>query len=241
MFQRALIKTASQLFNNRVLTCGKTNLGQLISQTKVLKISPNLQISSQNSFSCLAAKSLNFPTSHQHEPTYCSLLKRISDANCRSQMVQQQRTLIKVSMGGKFKTSKIIVTRFRRLGNGLWIRRQSGFRKRLYTKMFKKGGKAKILKKKRHVICDLRQSRLLEKMVGESYKKQKWYVADPYKGYTDYTQFWYHPLDLPNNSSKLPDDYYKYGLRKILRRKREVLAAKRNRHQSIANKYYNSR
>ena len=40
------------------------------------------------------------------------------------------------------------------------------------------------------------------------------YVDDPYKGYTPESLHYYHPSDLPENSSsiKKPEDFYKYGL-----------------------------
>lgn len=135
------------------------------------------------------------------------------------------------------KTVKMITQRFRRLGNGLWVRRQSGYKKRLYTKLFKRGGKGKVLKKKRHVLCDLRQSRMLDKMVGDSYKQQKWYVEDPYKGYTESSLFWYHPLDLPTNGRELPKDYNRYGPRKTKLRKQAIAEMKEgNQFKSNSNR-----
>merc|ERR1719354_225373 len=73
----------------------------------------------------------------------------------------------------------MIISRFRRLGNGMWVRRQGGYKKRLYTKFFNPTGARKVLRKKRHIVCDVRQSTLLDKMVTDYYKKQKWYASDP--------------------------------------------------------------
>jgi len=143
----------------------------------------------------LSSLAISSPKPIIHEQ---SSLKRLCAPFTNSGLImQQQRTLVKVSNKGKKKTVKMIISRFRRLGNGMWVRRQGGYKKRLYTKFFNPTGARKVLRKKRHIVCDVRQSTLLDKMVTDYYKKQKWYVSDPYKGYEPHCNFWYHPLDLP--------------------------------------------
>ncbi|XP_076818879.1 uncharacterized protein LOC143464780 [Clavelina lepadiformis] len=128
---------------------------------------------------------------------------------------------------GKRKTAKIIIKRFRRLGNGLWVRRQSGYKKRMWVKLLRKGNPSLIWRHRRHLICNRWQSKLLDKMVTDYWKKQKWYVDDPYKGYTDESLFYYHPLKLPWNKKGKPDDHYKYALHRY--RQSNILRIRRKK------------
>lgn len=112
------------------------------------------------------------------------------------------------------KTAKMVIQRFRRLGNGLWLRAQCRKQRKLYMVMYRGRGLSAVYKKKRLVLCNQWQSKHLDKMVAPYWKTQKWYVEDPYKGYTEETLHHYHPAELAENVSavKTPQDFYKYGL-----------------------------
>uniref|UniRef100_H2ZDW5 Large ribosomal subunit protein bL35m n=1 Tax=Ciona savignyi TaxID=51511 RepID=H2ZDW5_CIOSA len=159
-----------------------------------------------------------------------SIISRILTAPSNSVIMQPSRTITRISQrGGKMKTSKMILQRYRRLGNGLWIHRQAGYKKRLWKKLLKNRSSAIIWKLRRHVICNEEQSLLLDKLVTASWKKQKWYVEDPYKGYTDESLFYYHPASLPGNTTDELDDHYRYGIRRINRGK-ELLKQRKRGH-----------
>jgi len=126
-----------------------------------------------------------------------------------------KRTITRISKNkGKMKTARMVIQRFRRLGNGLWLRAQCRRQRKLYMVMYRGRGLTAIYKKKRLVLCNQWQSRHLDKMVAPIWKTQKWYVEDPYKGYTEESLHYYHPADLPENleATKLPQDWGKYGL-----------------------------
>jgi len=147
---------------------------------------------------------------------------------------QAQRSIVKVSKKGKLKTSKMITQRFRRLGNGIWMRKQGGYKKKIHVKILRKRIIHKVYRRRQLVMCDLRQSRMLDNMVSPYYKKQKWIVEDPYKGYNQYSLHWYHPLDLPENTSERPSDYYKYGIRRLW--KKSQLRKKMKSHSCDTNR-----
>lgn len=93
--------------------------------------------------------------------------------------VQQTRNVTKFNYrNGQRRTSKAVIKRFMRLNCGLWIRPRSGRAKRLWKKP------DHILQGLRtHVICNRTQSKMLDKMVGDYWKRPKYYVDDPYEPY----------------------------------------------------------
>ncbi|XP_078455716.1 large ribosomal subunit protein bL35m [Lampetra planeri] len=96
-----------------------------------------------------------------------------------------RRSLIYFSKGrGKRKTVKAVVKRFLRLDCGLWLRRQAGCKKRLWKKR-----KPRIRRLRQHVLCNKWQSKLLDKMVTDYWKRRKWYEDDPYQLYHERTNF----------------------------------------------------
>jgi len=158
---------------------------------------------------------------------------------------ESRRMITRISKKGKMKTAKMVIHRFRRLGNGLWLRAQCRRQRKLYMVMYRGGGLGDVHRKKRLLLCNAWQSRLLDKMVTSHWKRQKWYVDDPYKGYTEETLHHYHPCDLPHNLSKTktPEDFDKYGLHRSQagdkerkqRKLRNYGAVKSNRQKPIPN------
>nr|XP_026691090.1 39S ribosomal protein L35, mitochondrial-like isoform X2 [Ciona intestinalis] len=148
----------------------------------------------------------------------------------------QCRTITRVSQrGGKTKSSKMVLQRFRRLGNGLWIHRQLGYKKKIWKKLLKTRSSAIIWRLRRHVICNQEQSELLDKLVTPFWKKQKWYVDDPYKGYTEESLFYYHPSQLPGNTTNQLRDHDRYAIRRIASGK--VLKKQRKSRTEGENRY----
>ncbi|XP_078409988.1 large ribosomal subunit protein bL35m isoform X2 [Cetorhinus maximus] len=83
---------------------------------------------------------------------------------------------------GKRKSVKSVVKRFLRLHCGLWVRRKAGYKKRLWKK--------RATRKRRlrqHVFCNRTQSKMLDKMTTDFWKRRNWYVNDPYQMYHDRT------------------------------------------------------
>lgn len=150
--------------------------------------------------------------------TLCSSQNILKPLTTRSDVqlaCNSKRTITRISKNkGKMKTARMVIQRFRRLGNGLWLRAQCRRQRKLYMVMYRGRGLNAIYKKKRLVLCNNWQSRHLDKMVAPIWKTQKWYVEDPYKGYTEESLHHYHPADLPENlqHTKLPQDWAKYGL-----------------------------
>uniref|UniRef100_A0A224YXR4 Large ribosomal subunit protein bL35m n=1 Tax=Rhipicephalus zambeziensis TaxID=60191 RepID=A0A224YXR4_9ACAR len=93
--------------------------------------------------------------------------------------IQQTRNVTKFNYrNGQQRTSKAVIKRFMRLNCGLWIRPRSGRAKKLWKKP------DHILQGLRtHVICNRTQSKMLDKMVGDYWKRPKYYVDDPYEPY----------------------------------------------------------
>lgn len=93
--------------------------------------------------------------------------------------IQQTRNVTKFNYrNGQRRTCKAVVKRFMRLNCGLWIRPRSGRAKKLWKKP------DYILQGLRtHVICNRTQSKMLDKMVGDYWKRPKYYVDDPYEPY----------------------------------------------------------
>ncbi|NWR57649.1 RM35 protein, partial [Bucorvus abyssinicus] len=86
------------------------------------------------------------------------------------------------SRKGKRKTVKAVVKRFLRLHNGLWVRRQSGYKKKLWKKSAAQKKRLREL-----VLCNRTQCKLLDKMTTSFWKRRNWYVDDPYQKYHDRT------------------------------------------------------
>ncbi|XP_048799557.1 39S ribosomal protein L35, mitochondrial isoform X1 [Lagopus muta] len=83
---------------------------------------------------------------------------------------------------GKRKSVKAVVKRFLRLHNGLWVRRKSGYKKRLWKK-----STAQKKRLREFVLCNRTQCKLLDKMTTSFWKRRNWYVDDPYQKYHDRT------------------------------------------------------
>ena len=62
------------------------------------------------------------------------------------------------------------------------------------------------------------------------------YVEDPYKGYTEETHFYYHPKDLPWNSTKELPDHYKYAINRY-KKGNQLRKNRRIEHEKIINSY----
>nr|CAB3263972.1 39S ribosomal protein L35, mitochondrial-like [Phallusia mammillata] len=121
-----------------------------------------------------------------------------------------------------------IINRFRRLGNGLWLRRQQSSNHKIWLKIIKHKGPSKVYRQKQNIICNGQQSRKMDSLVPRQWKRQKWYVDDPYKGYTEESLFHYHPMDLPWNKSKTDESEINrnYGWRRTQRGNRNRIARK---------------
>ncbi|XP_066576280.1 large ribosomal subunit protein bL35m [Amia ocellicauda] len=83
---------------------------------------------------------------------------------------------------GKRKSVKSVVKRFLRLHCGLWLRRKSGYKKKLWKK--KPARKRRL---RQHVFCNRTQSKLLDKMTTSFWKRRNWFANDPYQKYHDRT------------------------------------------------------
>ncbi|NXX74824.1 RM35 protein, partial [Urocolius indicus] len=96
---------------------------------------------------------------------------------------QPVRTLTYCSLRkGKRKSVKSVVKRFLRLHNGLWVRRQSGYKKKLWKKSAAQKKRLRDL-----ILCTRTQCKLLDKMTTSFWKRRNWYVDDPYQKYHDRT------------------------------------------------------
>ncbi|XP_072898315.1 large ribosomal subunit protein bL35m isoform X1 [Hemitrygon akajei] len=96
---------------------------------------------------------------------------------------QPVRTLTYCSIRkGKRKTVKSVVKRFLRLHCGLWVRRKAGYKKKLWKKR-----PARKRRLRQHVFCNKTQSKMLDKMTTDFWKRRNWYVNDPYQMYHDRT------------------------------------------------------
>ena len=71
-----------------------------------------------------------------------------------------------------------VVKRFKRLGNGLWIRPRAGRHKKLWKKSHRQRKRMKG-----HVVCNKRQCWLLERMVTQYWRRTRHYPDDPYAPY----------------------------------------------------------
>lgn len=113
-------------------------------------------------------------------PTYCGILQRVAPL-LPSLGLQLSRNLTYFGLRkGKKKSVRSVPKRFMRLHCGLWIRRQAGYKKRLWKKM-----PARRYRLRQHVFCNKTQSKLLDKMTGPFWKRRNWYLDDPYFNYHD--------------------------------------------------------
>ncbi|XP_039407525.1 39S ribosomal protein L35, mitochondrial [Corvus cornix cornix] len=100
-----------------------------------------------------------------------------------SLLQQPARTLTYCSLRkGKRKSVKSVVKRFLRLHNGLWVRRKSGYKKKLWKK-----SAAQKKRLREFVLCTRTQCKLLDKMTTSFWKRRNWYIDDPYQKYHDRT------------------------------------------------------
>ncbi|XP_061301167.1 large ribosomal subunit protein bL35m [Pezoporus flaviventris] len=96
---------------------------------------------------------------------------------------QPARTVTYTSIKrGKRKTVKAVIARFLRLHNGLWVRRQAGYKKKLWKKSASQRKRLRDF-----VLCTKTQCKLLDKMTTSFWKRRNWYVDDPYQKYHDRT------------------------------------------------------
>ncbi|NWH77277.1 RM35 protein, partial [Piaya cayana] len=100
-----------------------------------------------------------------------------------SLLQQPARTVTYCSLRkGKRKTVKSVIDRFLRLHNGLWVRRQSGYKKKLWKKSASQKKRLRDM-----ILCTRTQCKLLDKMTTSFWKRRNWYVDDPYQKYHDRT------------------------------------------------------
>lgn len=79
---------------------------------------------------------------------------------------------------GKRRSVAAVNMRFYRLAWGAWIRTIAGRQSKIWKKSARNVRRAKW-----HVLCNGRQSWLLDKMAGPYWRKRRWYVEDPYEPY----------------------------------------------------------
>ncbi|XP_066263088.1 large ribosomal subunit protein bL35m [Euwallacea similis] len=130
-------------------------------------LSPNIT----RNFSCLQQNAITVP---------------FLNTSIANPAINTSRELTKFSMRtGKRKTVKAVVHRFYRLHWGGWIRRLAGCHKRMWRK-----SPNRKRRHRQHVFCNVTQSRLLDKMVTNFWRKPKYYVNDPYEPYHTREEFW---------------------------------------------------
>ncbi|XP_056152371.1 39S ribosomal protein L35, mitochondrial isoform X2 [Lampris incognitus] len=81
---------------------------------------------------------------------------------------------------GKRKSVKSVTERFLRLHCGLWVRRQAGYKKKLWKKL-----PARKKRLREFIFCNKTQCKLLDKMTTSFWKRRNWYLNDPYFKYHD--------------------------------------------------------
>ncbi|XP_011497263.1 PREDICTED: 39S ribosomal protein L35, mitochondrial, partial [Ceratosolen solmsi marchali] len=95
------------------------------------------------------------------------------------------RTVTKFSLrSGKRKSVKTVLKRFYRLNWGIWIRTIAGRHKHLWRK-----SKDRRIRSKQHVFINSTQSWMLDRMVTKFWKRQKYYIDDPYTPYHTREEF----------------------------------------------------
>lgn len=103
--------------------------------------------------------------------------------------VNSVRTVVKYSIRkGKPKTVRAVTQRFFRLPWGIYIRARAGRHKRKWAKPDWINERGKY-----HVFCNKQQSRMLDKMTCQYWKKRRYYVDDPYEPYMQRTGIDYTP------------------------------------------------
>ncbi|XP_075050221.1 large ribosomal subunit protein bL35m [Mixophyes fleayi] len=131
---------------------------------------------------CRSTQRLLPVTSSLARTQSASILNRITPL-LPSILLQPSRTLTYTSLRkGKRKSVKSVVKRFMRLHCGLWIRRKSGYKKKLWKKTARRKNRLREI-----VFCNKTQSKLLNKMTTSFWKRRNWYVDDPYQKYHDRT------------------------------------------------------
>jgi len=128
-----------------------------------------------------------------------------------SQRVQVQppvRSLTKFSIkSGKRKSVKCVVSRFKRLHWGGWIRTRCGRAKKLFKK-----SQTQRRRLRQHVLVNATQAWLLDSMAGPYWRKPRYYINDPYEPY--------HERDFPAARTKAieywpsKEEYQEYKKRK---------------------------
>ncbi|CAI9543114.1 unnamed protein product [Staurois parvus] len=122
------------------------------------------------------------PINNQLSAQNTSILSRVAPL-LPSILQQSSRPVTYTSLRrGKRKSVKSVLERFMRLHCGLWIRRKSGYKKKLWKK---RAARKKRLREM--VICNKTQSKLLDKMTTSFWRRRNWYVDDPYQKYHDRT------------------------------------------------------
>lgn len=100
-------------------------------------------------------------------------------ANNNPVQLQQSRTRVYQSWkSARPKTVHAVPDRFKRLGNGQWIRTRAGRHKHLWRK-----SPSRRVRLRTHVLCSKRQNWLLERLVGKYWKRHRHYPDDPYAPY----------------------------------------------------------
>ncbi|XP_050298944.1 39S ribosomal protein L35, mitochondrial [Anthonomus grandis grandis] len=95
------------------------------------------------------------------------------------------RSITKYSIRkGKRKSNKAVLARFYRLHWGIWIRRIAGCHKKLWKK-----SPPRRRRLRQHVFCNATQSRMLDKMVNNFWRRPKYYVDNPYNPYHTREEF----------------------------------------------------
>ncbi|XP_072432510.1 large ribosomal subunit protein bL35m isoform X3 [Chiloscyllium punctatum] len=88
--------------------------------------------------------------------------------NCATNFQQSVRALTYCSLRkGKRKSVKSVVKRFLRLHCGLWVRRKAGYKKKLWKKR-----PARKRRLRQHVFCNKTQSKMLDKMTTDFWKRR---------------------------------------------------------------------
>ncbi|KAM9841951.1 large ribosomal subunit protein bL35m [Aulostomus maculatus] len=149
--------------------------------TRTPKISPLSSFLQTHRLNSSAAPAIETPlwTTVCQTPQ-CGILQRVS-ALLPSVSQQPRRSLTYYSVKkGKRKSVKSVTQRFMRLHCGLWIRRKSGYKKKLWKKSNPRKNRLR-----EHVICNKTQSKLFNKMTTSFWRRRNWYLNDPYLKYQD--------------------------------------------------------
>ncbi|XP_045190581.2 39S ribosomal protein L35, mitochondrial-like [Mercenaria mercenaria] len=103
--------------------------------------------------------------------------------------VNSRRTAVRYGVRtGLPKTVKAVPGRFFRLPWGIYIRTRAGRHKKKWAKPDWINERGKY-----HVFCNKQQSKMLDKMTTDYWKKRRYYVNDPYEPYMKRTDRNYTP------------------------------------------------